>query len=396
MPKPEPLEQFLKHVAASWADSTFVRLVLTGPVNQSEGAEKVLGRLVQLKEGRHLSLTLRYASRDVTKNVPVEKALEWLREQLPKHYRGALLGTTKRDWQIFIPKTGGARLVGHKPSATDAPTLEHDRARQTWLNDSARDWLFGLGVVNADGKVLASMADKHRQIDRYLEIFTHLARDCGWTEAPANPPVIADMGCGKGYLTFGIWHLFHRTWHTPARVFGVETREDLVATTNQVARQIRADQLEFVAGTIESVKLPKIDGLIALHACNTATADAILRGIELGAKLIIVAPCCHQEVRPQLGRPAPLGAVLQHGLMAERMAEWATDGLRTLFLEWAGYRTKVIEFVGSEHTPKNLMIAAVRVNEPFTSSKLRQDIEAFKAFFGIRQHALDKLLGHSC
>jgi hypothetical protein len=200
------------------------------------------------------------------------------------------------------------------------------------------------------------------------------------------------MGCGKGYLTFGLWHLFARVWNQPVRVTGVETRAELVTTTNQLAQQIRAEGLKFVRGEIASAQLEAVDGLIALHACNTATDDAIRRGIELGAKLIVVAPCCHQEARPQLGTPEPLAAVLQHGLMAERMAEWATDGLRALFLEWAGYRTKVMEFVGSEHTPKNLMIAAVREREAFADPPARDRIVALKTFLGIERHALDSLL----
>jgi len=200
------------------------------------------------------------------------------------------------------------------------------------------------------------------------------------------------MGCGKGYLTFGLWHLMHRVWKQPVRVTGVESRADLVATTNKLARHIRAEGLEFISGSIASAKLTRVDALIALHACNTATDDAIKRGIELGAKLVVVAPCCHKEVRPQLGKPEPLAPVLRHGLMEERMAEWVTDGLRALFLEWAGYRTKVMEFVGSEHTPKNLMIAAVREREPFADNSARRRIEELKVFFGIEHHALDSLL----
>jgi hypothetical protein len=135
-----------------------------------------------------------------------------------------------------------------------------------------------------------------------------------------------------------------------------------------------------------------VDALIALHACNTATDDAIRRGIELGAQLIVVAPCCHKEIRPQLGKPEPFTAVLRHGIMAERLAEWATDGLRALFLEWAGYRTKLMEFVGGEHTPKNLMIAAVREGEAFRDEAVRRRIVDLKAFLGIEHHALDVLL----
>jgi hypothetical protein len=178
----------------------------------------------------------------------------------------------------------------------------------------------------------------------------------------------------------------------PVKVIGVETRPDLVATTNQLAQQIRAEGLEFIAGTIASAKLPPVDALIALHACNTATDDAIRRGIERGAKLIVVAPCCHQEIRSQLGQPEPLAAVLQHGVMQERMAEWATDGLRALYLEWAGYQTKLMEFVASEHTPKNLMIAAIREREPFRDQTARKRVEDLKTFFGIKRHALDSLM----
>lgn len=218
---------------------------------------------------------------------------------------------------------------------------------------------------------------------------------CSQTNAPNRSSALqlVDMGCGKGYLTFGLWHLFSRVWKQPVRVIGVETRADLVSTTNKLARQIKADGLEFVRGEIQSVKLPPVDALIALHACNTATDDAIRRGIELGAKLIVVAPCCHKELRPQLGKPEPLAAVLRHGLMEERMAEWATDGLRALFLEWAGYRTKILEFVASEHTPKNLMIAAIREGEPFVDDAARKKIEELKNFFSVQHQVLDPLLG---
>jgi len=150
--------------------------------------------------------------------------------------------------------------------------------------------------------------------------------------------------------------------------------------------------LEFVTGSIQTVKLPAVDALIALHACDTATDDAIRRGIEWGARLIMVAPCCQKELRPQLGKPEPLAPVLRHGLMQERMADWLTDGLRALFLEWAGYRAKMFEFVAPAHTPKNLMISAARHARPFADLAARQRICDLKAFFNIQSHALDSLL----
>ena len=389
-----PAEKICSRFAESLARGTFARLVLTSPVESGDAPQKILGRFVMLKGAPHLSLTLRHATRDVTRNLPVNTAAGWLREQLGTAFRSALVCTTQRDWQFISNEQGEVRLIDHQPSSKQTPSREHDQKHSGIINAAANDWLQGLGILDRDGKLRASMADKHRQINHYLEIFSHLANDCGWTGNSTGGPTlqIADMGCGKGYLTFGLWHLIRRVWKQPGKVVGVESRADLVATTNKLVKQIKAEGLEFVSGTIETAKLPGVDALIALHACNTATDDAIKRGIELGAKLIVVAPCCHKELRPQLGKPEPFASVLSHGQMEERMAEWVTDGLRALFLEWAGYRTKIMEFVGSEHTPKNLMIAAVRERESFADAKARKRIEELKAFFGIEHHALDALL----
>jgi SAM-dependent methyltransferase len=391
---PDAIESFVNRVTDSLAKATFGRLLLSSPVGGN--VQKVLGRFVMIKGAPHLSLTLREATRDMAKNLPVSAAGSWLREQLGTHFRSALLCTTKGDWQFILKENGDARLIDHKPSSKKTPSREHDQPRHTLLDKTANDWLQGLGVLDHEGKLRASMADKHRQISHYLEIFSHLAKECGWGEQTEKPTLqrltFADMGCGKGYLTFGLWHLFHRVWKQTVSVVGVETREDLVSTTSNLANKIKADGLEFVRGTIESAQLPNTDALIALHACNTATDDAIRRGIGLGAKLIVVAPCCHKELRPQMEKPEPFAPVLEHGLMAERMAEWTTDGLRALFLEWAGYRTKLMEFVASEHTPKNLMIAAVHEREPFVDATVRKQIEDLKEFFGITHHALDPLL----
>ena len=411
MANPSPVDDFIRHTLTSLDDNTFVRLILSGGTGDDGAPKRILARLVKLRGGPHLSVTLRYATRDEAKNLAPGEVAKWLGFQLKGNFRSALLGTTVREWQLNFPPDKEPWLISHKPHAKTAPARDHDEAKQTWLDASARDWLFGLGICDESGRVNPSMADKHRQIQRYLEIFSHLVKDCGWAPEDAqgsesrlqavpepaeagtpNELVIADMGCGKGYLTFGAWHLLRRRWRVPSKVVGVETRPELVRTISQLARKIDAPGLEFIAGNIASVELPRVDALIALHACNTATDDAICRGIEFGAKLIVVAPCCHQEIRPQLGKPAPLAAVLEHGIMAERMAEWATDGLRALFLEWAGYRTKIIEFIGSEHTPKNLMLAAIREREPFTNAAARERIVEMKKFFSIEHHALDSLL----
>jgi SAM-dependent methyltransferase len=420
-----PVQEFLHHVIASLGDDSFISLILSGGT-APDGPRRILGRWIRVKEGPRLSLTLKHKTHDLTRNLRADEVPAWLHSELAGAFRSALLRTATRDWQLSLPLDREPWLISHRPSVQRPPSRQHDHAKQTLLDDSAADWLWGLGVCDDRGRVNPGMADKHRQIHRYLEIFSHLAKDCGWApepprpaketqqpvrrvwiegedmpteleSEPAPPPVpapltIADMGCGKGYLTFAVWHLLRRRWGLNARILGVETRPKLVRQLTEFAAQLEPSGLEFLPGDIASVRLPRLDALIALHACDTATDDALRRGVELGAKLILLAPCCHQAVRPQLGRPVPLTPVLEHGIMAERMAEWVTDGLRALFLEWAGYRTKLIEFVGTEHTPKNLMLVGIRTGTPFTHEPARRRIHEFKSFFGLTHHALDPLL----
>jgi len=432
MTRLSPTEAFLAQLRLSLAEDTFVGLQLSGAVSTEPGLERMEVRLIHLKGAPHLSFTTHQilsrsgssthpthkrsipaASRDpfsrqerrvsgspkrervVTKNLSVEEGLKRIGNQLAGGCRSVLLRTSRRDWQLHCPTKGRAKLVGHKPGQSSPPSRAHDQPKSTLLGDPAGDWLQALGILDAAGRPKPSMADKHRQINRYTEILHHLARDCGWADAgkPGSGLLrVADVGCGKGYLTFAAWHLFHRRLHRPVSVMGVETRPELVGGANGLARQIQAEGLEFIPGEIASVRLPQLDGLIALHACNTATDDAIRRGIELNARLIVVAPCCHQALRPELGSPELFASLLRHGLFKERLAEWLTDGLRTLFLEWAGYQTKVIEFVASEHTPKNLMIAGVRKHKPFAANATKERILELKRFFGIQHHALDDLL----
>lgn len=391
--------EFADKLSASLQDGTFVRLVISG--GRREGPEKVLGRCVDLKGVAHLSLTFRHTTRDETKNLPTSESGSWVRANLGSEFDNGLLCTTRGDWQLCAEPGKRPRLIRHPASEKAAPARAHDQTRRSMLDAAAHDWLAALRVTDRAGRVQSGMADKHAQIHRYLEILSHLAEEAGWHEtgtaraqAPADRTVV-DMGCGKGYLTFGLWHLCHRIWKLPVTVVGVENRPELVAKTNQVARDVGATGLSFLCGDIATAPLPRLDGLIALHACDTATDEAIRRGVAHGAGLIVVAPCCHKQLRPQLQHPPPLDSILRHGLMEERMAEWVTDGLRALFLEWAGYRAKVFEFISPEHTAKNLMIAAIRDKEPFADGNARDRIRQLKQFWGIAHHPLDDLLRES-
>jgi len=390
----QPTATFLQRLAEACADDSFARLTLSSPDDPGAAVQRVVARLVEIQGGRCLSFTLREAKRDTTHNVPIDEAPAFVEREL-KGFRAAMLATTAADWQLQLGD-GGGKLIRHKPSQKRKPARAHDESKKTYLGADALPWLQVLDLVDLQGRTKPKLADKKAQLDRYVEILAHLAQDCGWGAGQDQQPLrLVDVGCGKGHLTFAAWHLVANVLRRPVEAIGVEARPELVEQANARAAAVGAQGLRFVAGDIGTVPLPAVDALVALHACNTATDHAIRRGIEARAKLVVVAPCCHQEVRPQLGTPAPLGPVLRHGFMAERMAEWVTDGLRALVLEWAGYKTKVVEFVSSEHTGKNVMIAGVRDDAPRSDAQVaeaRAHIDAFKAFFGVGAQALDPLL----
>jgi SAM-dependent methyltransferase len=252
-------------------------------------------------------------------------------------------------------------------------------------------FLTALGVTNAEGVARPGMADKLRQIERFVEVLGHLVADSPLKDAPEVRA--ADLGAGKGYLTFAAYEFF-RSRGVKARITGVEARKELVALTSQVARNVGFDGLEFVTGTIaEFAPEEPLDLLIALHACDTATDDAIALGIRSGAALIVTAPCCHREVRPQIVAPAVLEPMLRHGILAAREAELVTDALRALLLEIHGYKAGVFEFISPEHTDKNLMIAAHRRAEPRDPAPLRAQLRELMEFHGLREQRLARLLG---
>ncbi len=238
------------------------------------------------------------------------------------------------------------------------------------------------------------MSGKFRQIQKFTELLSHLLSEASLAGTTA-PIRIADMGCGKGYLTFALAALLG----SRAGITGIERRADLVLACNQIADTHGfAPGLQFVEGEIAATALTaatggqSLDVLIALHACNTATDDALAAGIAAGARLLVVSPCCNKELRPQLAPPPPLAGMLSHGILREREAEIVTDGLRAELLEWAGYRTKVFEFISPEHTAKNLMIAAIKSHasgHPQATARVR----ALAAFYGIREQRLARHLG---
>jgi SAM-dependent methyltransferase len=223
-----------------------------------------------------------------------------------------------------------------------------------------------------------------------VEVLGHCVEDCALKDAKEIRA--ADLGAGKGYLTFAAYDFFRKRG-VAVQMTGVEARPDLVEVTNRVARECGCEGLQFVAGEIATFVPESLDLLIALHACDTATDDALQLGLRTGAQLLLAAPCCHQELRPQMIPPAVLAPVLRHGILLEREAEILTDALRALLLEMHGFAARVFEFISPEHTGKNLMIAAHRLVQPRDPAHFREQFRAILDFHGIREQRLARLLG---
>ena len=385
------LLNFIDYFRESVAEKSLQKLSLSKPLptRSEESLRNVYARLVQLKTGWQVQFTLRYSFRDVIKNLSPEAAeaalLSWLKED----FAIANLHTTERVFTLERKKTDYL-LRQVKNNTVKIPLFTNNIEKARRLSPNNTIWLHRLGITSAKGGVLKEKQAKFKQIDKYLEIMEGLIGGL----PQQNDLQIIDMGAGKGYLTFALYDLLKRNNQNPT-IFGIEQRKDIVETANYIAEESSFEQLKFIENTIDSYVIPSVDVLIALHACDTATDEALAKGIQGGAKLIVVAPCCHKQVRRAMQPPASLKPALQHGILLERQAELATDAIRALVLEKHGYTTKVFEFIALEHTGKNVMITAVRHLKKVDKAAIQAQIEALKAVFGIEYQTLDRLFSVS-
>jgi hypothetical protein len=423
------VEKFVARAAASLADETFLKLTLSNYKGEGRGLQKVFVRLIDTKQGRRLMFQSRFETRDTVKNFEIAEGVDEIRHLLGSGFRNAHLFGTNADLQLTIGKRS-SRLTTGKPSTASLPSKAHDREKKTIIDPNAF-YLKALGIADDSGRIKPSQQGKWRQINKFVEIISGLV-DASPIKNKKELRIV-DMGSGKGYLTFAAYDYFvnvrpavlsepeavaaealDRGEKAPVAIraldggvkrsvatasgsdmihmTGIEARQELVELCNDVAKAGGFDGLRFVQGQIADIEPGEIDILIALHACDTATDDALYKGIRANASIIIAAPCCHKELRKQLRPPESLAGILKHGIMLERTAETITDGLRALILEREGYKTKLFEFVPTEHTPKNNMLAATRSTTSKAADEAARQVEEIMDSFGIEDQRLATLL----
>lgn len=387
----ERIEEFLSAVKSAFAGNTLIKLKLGGYHGGEVDLKSIDVKKIVAKGSEKFSFTFHYKTRDIIKNYIQPEAVGHLRTALKDEFRSAQLATSEFDMS-FERSGDKVRLKRSEVAGREAPSTEHNRAKNRPLTETNKPYLHALGITGKDGAVRNDAQDKFRQINKMVEIFAPLIQ-----AIEAEKPRIVDMGAGKGYLDFALYDYLTTTANRSVEMIGVEMRDKLVEDGNATAAQSGFDGLSFTPGTILDYDASGSDAVIALHACDTATDDAIFKGISAGASLIAVAPCCHKQIRRQMeaGKPATqLDVLLRHGIFLERQAEMVTDTLRALLLELNGYRTKVFEFVSDAHTPKNNLIVAEKDSRAGRDREaVLKQIAEVKAMFGIERHYLEGLLG---
>jgi hypothetical protein len=356
--------------------SKLVRVVLSGRRrNLTVPVERIDIRPVLIKESLVLQVSENDGRVTTTKNI-APKDFD-AHAFLEMGYANILVEHTAGAFSIRITKKGEAQV--HEEKGAREQNLEHDRKKARLL--AASDpFLIEVGISDASGNVKPSRSDKYLQVEEFLRLLVPTLNSAIEAKqiakpTPDKPLVIADLGCGNAYLTFAV-HQYLKSIDMPVHVIGIDIRPESLKRNTEIAKKLHIENsIEFKAEAIDQTSITSCDVAIALHACDTATDDAIAWAVNGGAKMLLIAPCCQHDLQTQMSNvPQPWNLLTKHGLMKERLGDLMTDALRAQILKLVGYRTEVIEFIGGEHTPRNIMIRAI-----LTGAKAdAKEIETYK------------------
>ena len=357
------LEEIFIELAEKFDDTkSLVRVVFSGRRRNMQTAhERIDMRPVLIKDSLAIQVSHSDGRQMTTKNYEAGQAP--FNELARSGYANILLEQTHQSISVRITKKGEALV--HRESTEREQELSHDRTKSRLL-DPSDPYLIAIGISDSQGNLKASKSDKYKQVEEFLRLLTPTltsAIKAGHIAQPsdAKPLTIVDLGCGHAYLTFAA-HQYLRSQGMAVKVIGIDVRTAARDRNNEIAQQLGiSTSIEFRAEEIADTTLASADIAIALHACDTATDDAIAWAINSDAKLALIAPCCHHDIQAQMHEaPEPWSIITRNGIMKERLGDLLTDGLRMQIMKLRGYRVEAIEFIGGEHTPRNLMIRAVK------------------------------------
>lgn len=358
---------------------TFVRAVLSGRRrNMTPDADKIEIRPVKIKD--EIKLQIIELSGTSSKTSNIDLGSEMISKQMNSGFANILIESISQTMTIRFTKKGDAQVF--KEQSKKSQSLTHDK-QKTRLLDPNDAFLREIGISDSQGRVKPTKQDKYLQVEEFLRILVPTLKsavDSGHISITETEPLsIVDHGCGNAYLTFGA-HQYLRAEYHKIKVIGIDIREQSRIRNTAIASRLEiSDSIEFRAEKISETDIAPADITIALHACDTATDDAIAWAIKNNSKLLLIAPCCHHDLQTQLvDVPEPWSIVTKHGILKERLGDILTDALRAQILRLRGYRTEIIEFVGDEHTPRNLMIRAVKTGALPDETEIKRYREMLK------------------
>lgn len=383
---------------STYINENLVDIVISNSSDSGQ-IKKIKVRPVHLKEQIKLQVTSYQGTKVFHNNYDREEFLTLLEQYVTGYYlegqedtvvkfKQIVIRTTKEQVTALFSKKGKMTVkVTKLKQELPIPLIEHNRTKKYILAEGkAVPFLVDLGVMTKEGKVVQSKYDKYRQINRFLEFVEDIVE-----ELPRDKELtILDFGCGKSYLTFALYYYFKNLKGYDINIIGLDLKDDVIRTCNELAIKYEYDKLKFLKGNIADYEeFEKVDMVVTLHACDTATDFALQKAIEWDAKVILSVPCCQHEINQQI-KCKELDTVLKYGLLKERISALLTDGLRAELLECSGYKTQILEFIDMEHTPKNILIRAVKQSKG--NKKATADYEKLVQFLHV-EPTLGALLG---
>lgn len=395
----ESCSEFQRCLLQSIRTGGFVKAVFSKPVSKSvETASRIEIRPVVISEQKRLQRTQRIGNQEHHDNFSPEQAVEQLAGLVPQNFRDAFFRSQTEECTLRTSRKGIGRIDRKpiKPTDGESPqnvSLDHNRSKAYLISEGVPvPFLVETGIMTSAGKVRSKHFRKFRQINRYLEFIADAIK-----KIPNHETLhIVDFGCGKSYLTFATEYLLTSVLKRPCQLVGLDLRKDVVATSQKIAQELKLQNVAFQQTSIDRYDTDRpVHVAISLHACDTASDDALAAAISWKADAILAAPCCHHELAFGLSRQVvPL--ISQHGILHERYAAMATDALRAKLLEACGYETQVIEFIEMEHTPRNLMIRAIRNHRRQSTTGTVESVLAEWASSGMPDLKLGRnLIDHS-
>jgi SAM-dependent methyltransferase len=369
----------------SLQENKFIYGVFTTPRNKSEiPYKKITVRPISIKNENVIQFEKFTDKQAFHENYTYAEAADEIVNLIVHQYRNINIFSEDADYQLMVSKKGSIKVIEKEPTKQQK-IEDHNKKKQYIINENEPcDFLIQLGVMNKSGQVYTKKYDKFKQINKFLEIVDDSLKG----QKLEDDFMIIDFGCGKAYLTFALYYYFYFIRKIKVKIIGLDLKDEVIEFCNETAKKLEYENLDFIYGDIRDFEYKSnVDMIVTLHACDTATDAALVKAIRWNTDIILSVPCCQHEFYNKIDNLA-LEPMLKHGLIKERVSSLVTDSLRSLFLETKGYKVQLMEFIAMEHTPKNILIRAVKTNK--NNLKTNKEYEDFKTFWNLNDLFIEK------